>query len=177
MVREHAFDLGRAHVDAAGDDEILHAVDDPHPAVVVDRADVAGVEPTVGVERFRGPGRIEPVAAHHHRAAHEDLAVGGPMRASAPSIGTPSSAKPPHVSESPYASTTARRRLGARSQRGRARRAADDHAAELVQRRARVEQPPQRGRDERHDRRAFGARCAGDAVEVEAVVHACTARR
>ena len=30
VVREHAFDLGRAHVDAAGDDEVLLAVDDAH---------------------------------------------------------------------------------------------------------------------------------------------------
>ena len=41
--------LGR-DVPAAGDEDVLLAVGDPQEAVLVDRADVAGVEPAVGVE-------------------------------------------------------------------------------------------------------------------------------
>ena len=42
---------------------------------VVDRTDVAGVEPTVVVEHRRGTRGVEPVFAHDHRPAHEDLVV------------------------------------------------------------------------------------------------------
>ena len=133
--------------------------------------DVAGREPAVGVEHVGGLRGIEAVAAHHHRAAHEQLAVGAERalgardrdaveRPAAPRLGHPVRVDDLHAE-----------RFGARSQRRRARRAADDHAAVLVHRRAGVEQPAQRVGTTRHDRRALGARRARDAVDVEAVVH------
>ena len=50
---EQLLDLGRADVLAAADDDVLLAVDDREEPVVVDHADVAGLEPAVGVERSR----------------------------------------------------------------------------------------------------------------------------
>ena len=49
---QHGFDLDAVHVLAAADDDVLHPVDDVDEAVVVDVADVAGVEPAVA-ERCR----------------------------------------------------------------------------------------------------------------------------
>ena len=53
---------------ARGDDDLLLAADDGQEAVVVDRAEVAGVEPAVGEDRF-GLLLVVPVAAEHHAAA------------------------------------------------------------------------------------------------------------
>src|SRR5205823_2689852 len=75
MMPEHGLDLGGTHVDAAGDDQILQPVDYCDAPGGVDGTDVARVEPTVAVDRVRGAGRVEPVRAHHHRAAYEDLTV------------------------------------------------------------------------------------------------------
>ena len=47
VLTQRVLDLGRCDVEAAGDDELLDAVDDPHEAGVVDRDDVAGAEPAV----------------------------------------------------------------------------------------------------------------------------------
>ena len=76
MAQQHAFDLGRADVHAARDHEVLQPVDDDEPAAVVVRADVAGVEPAVAVEHLGGALGVEAIAAHHHRAPHQDLVVG-----------------------------------------------------------------------------------------------------
>ena len=45
---EHPLDLGARDVLAAGDDHVLEPVDDEEVAVVVEHADVAGVEPAAG---------------------------------------------------------------------------------------------------------------------------------
>ena len=72
----------------------------------------------------RGAGRVEPVAAHHHRPRTRISSSAREPHLGA-AIGTPSSAKPPHVSESPYASTTrdaARPRRAPAARAGTARR-------------------------------------------------------
>ena len=43
----HLLDLGRVHVEARHDDEVLGPVDEEQEAVVVDHGDVAGVQPAV----------------------------------------------------------------------------------------------------------------------------------
>ena len=138
------------------DHEVLLAVDHAHapPSSISPTSPVCS-QPSASSTSVGLLG-VEAVAAHHHRAAHEDLAVGARAAASAPAIGTPSSAQPPHVSVMPYASTTRTPSASARARSaGGQRRAADDHAPVLVQRRAGVEQAPQRRRHERHDRRAL----------------------
>ena len=44
---------------------------------VVEAAEVAGVQPAVGVDRLGGGGRVVEVALHDAVAAHQDLAVVG----------------------------------------------------------------------------------------------------
>ena len=58
---QHRLDLGRRHVLAAGDDEVLHAPGDEEVAVGVAAAEVAGVEPAVA-DRRRGRGGVAVVA-------------------------------------------------------------------------------------------------------------------
>ena len=76
MVVQHALDLGRVHVLAAGDHHVLHAVGDEQEAVVVEVADVAGVEPALGVDGGAGGLGLVPVALHDVRAAGAHLALG-----------------------------------------------------------------------------------------------------
>ena len=68
---------GRDVLAARGDDELLLAVDDAQVAVVVELADVAGVQPAVGVERLGRALGIVEVAAEDVAAAAEHLAVVG----------------------------------------------------------------------------------------------------
>ena len=69
---------GRGDVLAArGDDELLLAAGDAQEALVVQRAEVAGVQPAVGVERLLGRCLVLPVAAEDDLAAEQDLAVVG----------------------------------------------------------------------------------------------------
>ena len=68
---------GRDVLAAGGDDQLLLPVGDLQEAVGVELADVAGVQPAVGVERLAGPLRVLVVAAHHQRAADQHLAVVG----------------------------------------------------------------------------------------------------
>src|SRR5205085_9122425 len=56
----------------------LLAVGDDDPALIVEMADVAGVEPAV-LERGLGLRRIAPIALHHQLAAHQYLAVRGDL--------------------------------------------------------------------------------------------------
>ena len=86
---ERGFEVGRRDVLAArGDDELLLAVDDLQVAVVVELADVAGVEPAVGVEHL---GRLL-----------------GCVR------GSPRNTLPPRQSTSPSSAEHAPRRPGSR---------------------------------------------------------------
>ena len=75
---EAVLDLRRRDVLAAGgDDHVLLAVGDRQEALLVDRADVAGVEPAVGVDGGGGGVGVLVVAGEHGRRAREDLAVLG----------------------------------------------------------------------------------------------------
>src|SRR5690606_31752361 len=73
-VRVHGvLHLARVDVLAAADDHVLDAVDDVDEAVLVHPGAVAGVHPAVADHGGRGLG-IAPVAQHHLRTAHRDLA-------------------------------------------------------------------------------------------------------
>ena len=73
---ELVLDLRRRDVLAAGgDDDVLHAIGDGEEAVVVEHADVAGVQPAVGIEGGGGGGRVVEVAEERARAPGQDLAV------------------------------------------------------------------------------------------------------
>ena len=75
---DRGLDVRRRHVLAGGvDDELLLAVDDLQIAVLVELADVAGVQPAIGVDRLGGLLGRAAVAEHHDLAAHEHLAVIG----------------------------------------------------------------------------------------------------
>src|SRR5206468_8632817 len=65
--------LGRRHVEATGDDQVLQAVDVAEIAALVEHADVARVDPPVRHQRRRS-FRIAPVLLQHARTSHEDLA-------------------------------------------------------------------------------------------------------
>ena len=68
---------GAMYLPPRGLDQVLLAVGDPHPALVVDLADVAGREPAVAGQHLgRLLGQVV-VAAHDAAAAHQDLAVVG----------------------------------------------------------------------------------------------------
>ena len=70
---------GRDVLPAGGDDQLLLAVDDLQVAVVVELADVARVQPAVGVERLGGLVGIVEVAAEHVAAPADHLAVLGEL--------------------------------------------------------------------------------------------------
>ena len=75
---EVVLDVGGREVLAAGrDDDVLLAAGDRQVAVVVELAEVAGVQPAVAVERLGGGLGVLPVAREDVRAAHQDLAVLG----------------------------------------------------------------------------------------------------
>jgi hypothetical protein len=59
------------------DDQLLLAVDDLHEPVLVDRPDVSGMQPTVGVDCLYGLFGIVAVALHDVCAPNEQLAVVG----------------------------------------------------------------------------------------------------
>ena len=72
-VGQQLLDLGRTDVLPAPDDDVLHPVGDGQVAVVVDHADVAGAEPTLGVDELRVECRVR-VAGEAVGPAAEDLA-------------------------------------------------------------------------------------------------------
>ena len=68
-------ELARRDVLAAGgDDDVLHPVGDPEVAVAVLHADVAGVQPAVGIDRLGRLLRLVEVAHEDVPAAHQQLA-------------------------------------------------------------------------------------------------------
>src|SRR3546814_3667744 len=76
--------VARVDLVAAGDDDLLQAVDQVGIAVLVHGADVAGMEPAVAL-RPRGLRRLLPIARHDLWPAQADLALLAPRhpRASA----------------------------------------------------------------------------------------------
>ena len=72
-VRQQLFDLGRAHVLAAADDDVLQPVRDGQVSVGVDDPDVARVQPATLLDRLGGERGIG-VAGEAVGAAGKDLA-------------------------------------------------------------------------------------------------------
>ena len=68
---------GRDVLAAGGDDELLLAVDDPQVPIGVQRADIPGVQPPLGIDRLGRLLGILVVALHHVATAHQHLTVLG----------------------------------------------------------------------------------------------------
>jgi hypothetical protein len=68
-----------ADILAAADDDVLLAVDDEQIVLLVEIADVAGLQVAVGRERRGGRGRVVPVAAEIGRRADGDLRPPSPV--------------------------------------------------------------------------------------------------
>ncbi len=79
LERQIAFDARRRDRLAAGIlDEVALAVGDPDIAVIIEEADIAGLEPAV-FEGSRGRFRVVPVALHDVVAGHQDLTISGDL--------------------------------------------------------------------------------------------------
>ena len=74
MRGDHVLDFVRIDVEARHQDHVLLAVDQADEAARVHHADVAGGEPAVVVDHLGGFVRAVPVAFHHLRALHAQLA-------------------------------------------------------------------------------------------------------
>ena len=75
MGEQQRLELGGWDLEALVLDELLEPVDDVEVAVGVDVADVAGVQPTVIVDRGLRGGVVVQVALHHLWASNPHLAV------------------------------------------------------------------------------------------------------
>src|SRR5262249_12461908 len=76
MRPQPVFEHGRGDILAAGrDDQFLLPARDAQEAFVVERADVTGVQPAVGVEHLGGRIRVAPVTAEYPGSGPQDLAV------------------------------------------------------------------------------------------------------
>ena len=84
---QHALDLGRIHVLAAGDVHVLEPAEDAVVALVVELGHVAGVEPAVAQDLLRRLG-IPPVAGEDVRPPHLEL-PSSPSRVSTNAYGLP----------------------------------------------------------------------------------------
>ena len=74
MLEQGFLDLAARDHDAARLDDVLHAIDDEQIALVVEIADVAGMEPAAGEGLLRLL-RLVPVFVQELRRAMDDLAV------------------------------------------------------------------------------------------------------
>ena len=68
------FQIDRADPLAAGFDDVLAPVGDPHKAVGIDRRDIAGMEPAIGLECGGGRLLILEIAADDPWTAHQQFA-------------------------------------------------------------------------------------------------------
>src|SRR5205085_7607020 len=73
--QEQRFELRRRHRAALVLDQLLDAVHHEEVAVRVGIADVAGVQPALGIDHGRGGVGPAQVALHHLWPAHADLAL------------------------------------------------------------------------------------------------------
>ena len=87
VLDQAVLDLDAVDVLAAPDDHVLGPVGDEQEAVVVEVADVAGVQPAVD-DRLGGGLGLVPVARHDDRALDADLAGLAPAAAASPSGST-----------------------------------------------------------------------------------------
>ena len=70
---DHILDLARIDVEATGDDHVLLAINQMQIAVLVEPADVPGVQPTIA-EHLGGFLRPLPISFHHKCPANADFA-------------------------------------------------------------------------------------------------------
>src|SRR5690606_39779145 len=75
MGGQDRLDLPRIDVLPAADDHVLDAAGDAEVAVLVENAEVTGVQPPVGVDRLPGLLRHLEVPEHRLVAARADLAL------------------------------------------------------------------------------------------------------
>jgi hypothetical protein len=74
MLHELGLELRGRDLVAAGLDQLLEPIDEEEVAVVVEVAEVAAVQPPVGVDGGGGRGIVAEIAAHELRAAEPQLA-------------------------------------------------------------------------------------------------------
>ena len=72
---EKLLHFARIDVFAAADDHVARAAGDVDASVFAHHAQVAGVQPAVGLDHLRGAFGIAVVALHHRVAAHADFAL------------------------------------------------------------------------------------------------------
>ena len=77
MLEQEALDLGGVGVEAADDEHVLLAADDREPPGLIEGAEISGVQPAVGIDRFRGGHRVVQITLHHGVAPHQHFTVGG----------------------------------------------------------------------------------------------------
>ena len=65
MGKQKRFEFGRGHLETLVLNEFLEPIDDPDVAVIVDMGDVAGVQPTVGIDGRLGCRLVVEVASHY----------------------------------------------------------------------------------------------------------------
>ncbi len=74
MIEQFLFDLRRIDVDAAADDHVFAAACNIEEPVFVTSRQVAGVEPSFGVEHLGGGRRIVPIAPANMRSTQTEFA-------------------------------------------------------------------------------------------------------
>src|SRR5947209_20401683 len=72
MLEQGVLDIAGVDVEATTDDQVLLAVDDEQVAVLVEIAEIAGVQPAVTQRLAAGLGRT-PVSLHYGGGAADDL--------------------------------------------------------------------------------------------------------
>ena len=149
-LQQRGLDLGGVDVLPAGDDHVLVAVTDEEEALVVDRTGVAGAVPAVG-QHLGGAFRLVPVAGHHVRPLHDDLAY--LVRIGLAAVG----AHHPHVGEEDRLAGRPHLPFGVGRVEHRAARGRLGHAVGLLHRHAALEPGAQGRQGER------GAGCADGA--------------
>ena len=74
MGQQQRLEFGRRDLEALELDQLLDPIDDRQVAVLVDEADIAGMQPAVVVDRVGGCLRVIEVPLHHLRSTHPQLA-------------------------------------------------------------------------------------------------------
>ncbi len=93
MGQQERLELCRRDLKTLVLDELLEPVDDVEVAVVVDVADVAGVEPALVVDAVGGRVRVVEVSLHHlwstdpHLAVGIEVEIGASLRIDDPDLG------------------------------------------------------------------------------------------
>ena len=114
VAQHEVLDLGRVRVEPTDDEHVLDAADDAQVAVGVERAEVAGVQPTVGVDRSRGRVRVVEIAAHHGLASHDRPRPARPARCRYPLGRRCAPRTPPRARRRSWRCARSRRRAGCR---------------------------------------------------------------